>query len=61
MKDLSWFQERIGRRIYRDAVSCGCTICKSGTIHGVFVFDENHAQYLFDCQNEIGIRYRDEL
>ena len=61
MKDLIWFQERIGKRIYKDAVSCGCTICKSGTIHGVFVFDEYHALYLFDVQNELGILFRDEL
>jgi hypothetical protein len=52
-----WFVERIGERIYRDSNGCDCSVCKSIEIHGLVIHDELHAQYLYDCQNEIGINY----
>jgi hypothetical protein len=56
---LEWFLSKIGRKIYRDKVSCPCNHCKSGEESGIGVFNKMHAQYLFDCQNEMGIEYRE--
>lgn len=55
-----WFIDRIGKRVYRDATSCKCPICKSGGEHGVFINDKLHALYLQDCEFDLEIKYRDK-
>lgn len=58
--DLGWFKERIGKRVFRTESSCQCEICiKVGKV-GLVIMDNLHAQYLFDCQNELGLFYFDE-
>ena len=56
---LIWFIKRIGQKLYRDRVSCGCASCLDGFKNGVLVHDRNHAEYLHTCQCEMGIEYRD--
>ena len=59
-KRLQWFKDRIGKRIYRYDVSCECEVCKAVGAHGLIIADDMHAHYLFDCEAELGIVYRDE-
>jgi len=56
-----WFIDRIGKTIYRNKVKCDCESCKKGTEHGIVISDKTHADYLFDVQNELGIKYSDKL
>ena len=58
-KNREWFVERIGQRVYRDDNGCDCSICKTIERTGLIIHDELHAQYLFDCQNELGVIYFD--
>lgn len=65
-----WFRNRIGQTIYRkpltanDEDGCHCAMCQSDN---VFIHDGSnhgnkylHADYLFLCQNEMGIKYYDK-
>lgn len=52
--DLQWFIDRIGKKVYRDTLTCECDTCKSDS---VFIMDRFHANYLYDIQNEMGINY----
>ncbi len=63
----NWFRQRLNQTIYRDPIKgkCKCAMCQSnnviihnGSKHGDKYL---HADYLFDCQNEEGIIYRDKL
>lgn len=65
MKTLKWFYSKIGKRIYRNAVEC-CSTCRDISLNGIVVHDKNHAQYLFDIQNDfmsegIDLDYRSKL
>lgn len=55
--DLQWFIDRIGKRVYRDEIACICHECKMVEIQGVIILDRFHANYLYDIQNEMGIKY----
>lgn len=55
--DLEWFLSHVGERVFRNKVKCDCESCKRGGDEGVFITDKTHAKYLFDVQNELGIRY----
>jgi len=59
MKSLDWFIERIGQKIYRDDNGCDCKVCKAVEMYGLVIHDELHAKYLYDCQNEMGVKYYD--
>jgi hypothetical protein len=59
IRDLQWFKDRIGKKIYRHNNKCGCDICLSIFTHGIYISDDLHAQYLYDCQNEIKLIYSD--
>jgi len=64
-----WFRNRVGKKIYRRPLTqskndCQCAMCQSdnviihnGNEHGNKYF---HADYLFLCQNEMGIEYFDK-
>ncbi len=55
-----WF--KIGKKIYRDDNGCNCNDCQEVRSNGLVIFDQHHADYLFDCaQNEMDIDYRDVL
>lgn len=65
MQTLSWFQEHIWQTIYRNP-SCPCRDCVRVESEWLVVMDDNHAQYLFDVQNDYGcegniLNYRDKL
>ena len=59
--DLKWFKDRVGKRVFRTEATCQCPICKKIGEVGLVIADEFHAQYLFDCQNELNLRYFDNL
>lgn len=66
MKTLKWFKNRIGTRIYRDDNDCGCGSCRAVLEEGLLVFDEFHATYLYDTQNDYAaegvlLNYRDKI
>ena len=52
------FIDRIWKTIYRDKLKCTCDMCQKDSFE---IFDISHAEYLFDCQNEMNIEYRDTL
>ncbi len=56
-----WFMDRIGKRVYRDDVSCECPSCKGVTSHGLVIEDEMHADYLemVEATPDMGVRYFD--
>lgn len=59
-KDLQWFKDRVGKRVYRlTPTTCKCSICLSVLNRGLIIDDDIHAQYLFDCQNEMELIYED--
>jgi len=64
---LDWFKSRINKKVFRDANNppCGCNTCNDIEKNGIVITDEDHAQYLFDIQNEFAceghfLNYRDE-
>ena len=59
MKDLTWFIDRIGKKIYRDNNKCNCNTCLEVFAKGLYINNKLHAEYLFDVQNKIGLIYRD--
>ena len=67
MRTLKWFKARIGKRIYRDANKCKCETCYVITLNGLTVNDEDHAEYLYNLQNDFyaddkfDLNYRDKL
>lgn len=58
--DLKWFQDRVGKRIFRTESTCQCEVCKKVYEVGLTVVDKLHAQYLYDCQNSLGLFYFDK-
>lgn len=52
---LSRFLTRIWKKVYRDAGSCDCATCREVEKNGLVIADEDHANYLFDCQSDIDI------
>lgn len=59
MKDKQWFIECIGKKVFRDTNKCNCQVCVDVFNNGLVISDENHANYLFDIQNELGYNYID--
>ena len=57
LKTLQDFKDNIGKRVYRKAHSCGCHTCADVTKRGLVIYDENHAQYLYECSSEFQIDY----
>lgn len=58
--NLQWFKDRVGKRVYRTDSTCQCDICKKVGEIGLIISDDLHANYLFDCQNELDLYYFDE-
>jgi hypothetical protein len=66
MRQLRWFINRIGKRVYRDN-SCSCHHCVKTEQVGLIIIDEYQARYMFDCQNAFAydakkdvLNYRDK-
>ena len=47
---LQWFYDRIGKKVFRT---------KNNIYGSIKIFDRQHANYLFLCENELGIKYFD--
>ena len=66
MKPLSWFTDRIGQTIYRDATEGDNIFARKLGYKPVTIADKDHAQYLFDIQNDfqaddgIDLNYREQ-
>jgi len=63
-RNLQWFKNRIGKRIYRDISGCVCKGCKEVDENGMIVSDEFHAEYLEMIDNDFEacgkkLNYRD--
>ena len=56
---LKWFKNRTGKRVFRLTDNKCCKKCQEVFEHGLIIHDDFHAQYLFDCQNELGMKYND--
>ena len=55
-----WFIERISRRIIRpEHGSCNCPSCRGVEKCGLIIADKQHADYLYLCQQEMGLEYQD--
>lgn len=54
-----WFKDRIGKRIFRNGVSCNCKHCTNIEHAGLIINDDQHACYLNDCSCEMNIHYSD--
>ena len=52
MRNLKWFQERIGKRIFRNPDNCKCPVCEDVVENGLIVVDSFHAEYLYMIQGE---------
>lgn len=65
MKPLTWFQERVGKKVRRDAIKHDNMFARKLGYNIVEVRDKYHAQYLFDIQNDfmaddgLDLNYRD--
>ena len=64
-KSRGWFIERIGKRIFRDKLSCDCEACREVEEHGLVIHDRIHAIYLHDIDCDYAAEgvysnYRDE-
>lgn len=62
---LQWFKNRVGKRIYRDKVSCPCETCVNITKNGLTIHSEFHARYVYDTQIDYAaegspLNYRDK-
>ncbi len=57
--DKQWFIDRIGKRVYRENNICKCKVCVNVHEHGLIITDEQHAIYLYDCQ-ELDLIYYDK-
>lgn len=45
-----WFIDRIGKRVFRNATTCTCGVCKNVENEGLVIFDKMHADYLCDVE-----------
>ena len=67
---LKWFLNRRGKFIYRKPIKTQsgkrcCDMCENGKVKvlrdkKIGKITVSTAQYIFDCQNELGIRYFDK-
>ncbi len=54
---LPWFMARIGKRIYRLTKFKCCAVCDKVYQDGVIIRDRQHATYVKDVQDEMGLEY----
>ena len=55
----AWARDRIGKRVYRHALSCKCDVCARVVDDGLVITDKYHAGYITDYAMELGYRYAD--
>jgi hypothetical protein len=52
---LNWFIDRIGKRVFRNDVTCQCETCQNISKSGIVIEDNMHAEYLYDCEGVYSI------
>ena len=60
VNNLKWFQDRIGKRVHTEIDTCKCSTCLEVAEKGLIISDKEHAEYLYDIQNELNINYVSE-
>lgn len=45
-----WFEERIGKTVYRTKTSCMCSTCNIIYEDGLKIIDKEHANYAYDME-----------
>ena len=45
-----WFNDRIGKRVFRNDLGECCKTCKDVYENGVVIYDKQHAGYLHDVE-----------
>ena len=60
MRTLTWFENRIGKRIYRDKNNCECETCQRTFKDGLIVKNKLHAEYLEMISRDLCIDYYDK-
>lgn len=67
LERLKWFEDRIGKRVFRNKSTCKCSVCTSVEEKGLIIGDKMHAGYLMDMEGcswgdgQIGIKYFDTI
>ena len=51
----NWFNDRIGKLVYRNKLGCDCETCKRLYCDGVFIGDKQDADYLRMTEAEFNI------
>jgi len=64
MQTLSWFNSKIGKKIFRDYYKC-CATCDEIFENGLLVKSKEHAEVLYNTQNDFEaegrvMNYRDK-
>lgn len=57
MQTLSWFQNKIGKKIFRDYYKC-CDTCDEIFKNGLIIKDKEHAEVLYNTQNDFEVEGR---
>ena len=57
---LQWFENRIGKRVFRLTDTHCCKHCQDAFEKGFIILDKTHAHYAYVCQNEMGLVYADK-
>lgn len=55
--DLEWFLNKINKRIYRKKNIFECAFCLDVFKNGLIIKDKLHAEYIYECQIELGLIY----
>lgn len=56
-KSLKWFEDRIGKKIYRATKAYCCKVCTGVERAGLIIGSLLHADYIKTAQDEFGFRY----
>lgn len=46
-----WFNDRIGKVVYRNKTSCDCETCEDACENGLTITDEVHADYIRELES----------
>jgi hypothetical protein len=59
-KNLEWFKQRIGKKVYRKHNFCKCDSCLNVWENGIVIKNETHADYLYSIELETDLNYFDK-
>jgi hypothetical protein len=58
-KELQWYKDRIGKKVFRVKNICQCDYCLKYSREGMIIHNELHANYLYEVQNDTNHNYQD--